>query len=98
MVGTGLTPAKVTDVAMEAPIALPSQGNTITAPITSVDFMTSFVVRVSFSIAQGDANGYLITEYGLASGNNTLIARKVRSVGINKTSDFSPSFSWRIRF
>ena len=96
-VGTGTTPARVTDVALEAPIDLISSQAT-TAPITSVDFLTAFVMRVGFSIALGDANGYLLTEFGLFSGNNTLLARKVRGVGINKTSDFSPTITWRIRF
>ena len=55
-------------------------------------------MRVGFNIAVGDANGYLLTEFGLFSGNDTLLARKVRSVGINTTSDFSPTLTWRIRF
>lgn len=97
-VGTGLTAAKVTDVALEAPVALASAFGATTAPITSVDYLTAFVLRVGFTIAVGDANGNLITELGLFSGNNTLLARKVRSVGINKTSDFAVTLTWRIRF
>lgn len=97
-VGTGLTPAQMTDVALEAPVPLTSQSGAITAPVTSIDFLTSFVVRVGFTIAVGDANGNLLTEFGLYSGNGTLLARMVRSVGINKTSDFSPTLTWRIRF
>ncbi|MDD1733162.1 MAG: hypothetical protein LUQ53_04245 [Methanothrix sp.] len=97
-VGTGLTAARVTDVALEAAIPLASGFGATTALITSVDFLTAFVMRVGFNIAVGDANGYLLTEFGLFSGNNTLLARKVRSVGINKTSDFSPTLTWRIRF
>lgn len=97
-VGTGLTAAAVTDVALEAPVALASASGATTAPITSVDYLTAFVMRVGFTVAVGDANGYLLTEMGLFSGNNTLLARKTRSVGINKTSDFSPALTWRIRF
>lgn len=97
-VGTGLTPARVTDVMLEAPVELASAGMAITAPITSVDFLTAFVMRVGFTVAVGDANGNLLTEFGLFSGNGTLLARKVRSVGINKTSDFAPTLTWRIRF
>jgi hypothetical protein len=55
-------------------------------------------VRVSFTLALGDANGYVITEMGLYSGNSTLMARKIRAVAVNKTSDFSPTLTWRIRF
>jgi len=97
-VGTGLTAAQVTDVALEAPVPLNSQSGGTVAPISSVDFLTAFVVRVGFTVALGDANGYLLTEFGLFSGNGTLLARKVQSVGINKTSDYSPTLTWRIRF
>jgi hypothetical protein len=97
-VGTGLTTAQVTDVALEAPVALASQSGATTAPVTSIDFLTAFVVRIGFTVATTDANGYLLTEYGLFSGNGTLLARFVRSVGINKTSDFAPTLTWRIRF
>lgn len=96
-VGTGTTTPAVTDVALESPIYLSTVINT-TAPIMGVDFLTPFVVRVSYQIAIDDANGYLITERGLFSGNGTLFARHVSSAGINKTSDFSPTLTWRIRF
>ena len=96
-VGTGTTAPAVTDVALQSPITLASVGS-ITAPILGVDFLTPFVVRVSYQIALGDANGFLITERGLFSGNGTLFARHVSAAGINKTSDFSPTLTWRIRF
>jgi len=95
-VGTGLTPAKVTDVALQSPIVLNTGGTT--KPIDAVDFLSPFVVRVAFTLANDDANGYLISEMGLFSGGEALIARKVRAVSINKTSDFSPTLTWRIRF
>jgi hypothetical protein len=97
-VGTGITPAKVTDVSLEAPVVLASGLGATAAPITSIDFITAFVLRVGFTLGIGDANGYLLTEMGLLSGNDTLIARKVRTVGINKTSDAAISLHWRIRF
>lgn len=97
-VGTGLVAAQVTDVALEAPIPLASQGGATTAPVTSIDFLTAFVVRIGFTVASGDANGNLLTEFGLFSGNGTLLARFIKSVGINKTSDFAPTLTWRIRF
>lgn len=96
-IGTGTTAPAVTDVALESPIYLDSATST-QAPILGVDFLTPFVVRVSYQIAIGDANGYLITERGLLSGNGTLFARHVSAAGINKTSDFSPTLTWRIRF
>ena len=95
-VGTGISCAKVTDVALQSPVAL-SSGN-YTAPIDSIDFLSAFVVRVAFTLGLADANGSLITEMGLFSGNNTLIARRVKTVGVAKNSDFEPSFSWKLRF
>jgi hypothetical protein len=95
-VGTGTTAAAVTDVGLEAPVAL-SSGN-FTGPLDSVDFLTAFVVRASFTLGLSDANGSLITEMGLFSGNDSLMARRVRTVGINKTSDFAPTLTWRLRF
>jgi hypothetical protein len=94
-VGTGLTAARVTDVALEAPITLTTG---LTKPIDLVDYLSAFVVRVSFTLGLLDANGYAISEQGLFSGNNTLIARKIRAISINKTSDFSPTLTWRLRF
>ena len=95
-VGTGLTPAKVTDVALQSPVLL--NNALFTKPIDSVDFLSPFVVRVSFTLAVDDANGYILSEQGLFSGGDALIARKIRAVSINKTSDFSPTLTWRIRF
>jgi hypothetical protein len=97
-VGTGITAANVTDISLEAPIQLASQSDATTAPIDSIDFLTPFVLRVAYTIAYGDANGYLIRERGLFSGNSTMIARHVSAAGINKTSDFSPMLTWRLRF
>lgn len=95
-VGTGLTAAKVTDVALEAAVAL--TGGFTTKAIDLIDFVSPFVVRVSFTLSASEANGYVLSEMGLYTGNDTLIARKVRSVSINKTSDFAPTLTWRIRF
>ena len=94
-VGTGLTPANVTDVALQAPVTL-SSGNT-TKAIDSIDFLSPFVLRVSFTLGINDANGYIISEMGLFSGGGALMARKIRAVSINKTSDFSPTLVWRLR-
>ena len=95
-VGTGTRPAKTTDVALQSPVALASAA--YTGPLDSIDFLSAFTVRAAFTLGLADANGSLITEMGLFSGNNTLIARRVRTVGINKTSDFAPTLTWRLRF
>ena len=95
-VGTGRTPAKVTDIALESPVTLDS-GFT-TGAVDSIDFLSAFLVRVSFTLGTADANGYAISELGLFTGSDVLLARKLRSVVINKTSDFSPTLTWRLRF
>jgi hypothetical protein len=95
-VGTGTTAAAVTDVALEAPVALAT--GAYTGSVESIDFLSAFVVRVAFTLGLSDANGSLITEQGLFSGNNSLIARRVRTVGLNKTSDYAPTMTWRLRF
>ena len=95
-VGTGVTAANVTDVALEAPITL-SNGQ-ITKAVDMIDFLSAFVVRVSMTLGLADANGYVVSEMGLFSGNNVLIAHKIRSTSINKTSDFAPTLTWRLRF
>lgn len=95
-VGTGSTAARASDVALEAPVALAS--GSYTASVDSIDFLSAFVVRIAFTLGLADCNGSLIREEGLFSGNDSLMARRVRTVGINKNSEFAPTLTWRIRF
>lgn len=95
-VGTGTTAANVTDVALEAPALLAN--GAYTKGIDTIDFLNAFVVRVALTLGLSDANNKLITEFGLYTGNDTLIARKVKAVSLAKTDQYSPSFLWRIRF
>lgn len=95
-VGTGLTAAQTTDVALEAPITL--SGGGIVKAIDFVDFVSPYAARVSYTLGVNDANGYIISEIGLFSGNNTLMARKVQAVSINKVSDFAVSLLWHVKF
>ena len=97
-VGTGTTAPATTDVALENPIYFdPPTNSIITQAIDGIDFPSAFVARVEFTLGSGDANGYLITEMGLYSGDDTLVARRT-NIGVNKTSDFAPTFTWRVRF
>jgi hypothetical protein len=93
-VGTGFTAPKVTDVSLEAPIAF-SVG-VYTKDIAGIDYPTAFVMRVEFVLGATEANGYLITEMGLYTGDETLVCRRT-NLGINKSSDFVPTLTWRIR-
>lgn len=93
-VGTGTSAPRVTDVSLEAPIQFPDLS--YTKDIAGIDFPTPFVMRIEFVLGATEANGYLITEMGLYTGDSTLIARRT-NLGINKSSDQSPVLSWRIR-
>ena len=55
-----------------------------------------FVAQAEYALGYDDANGYLITEFGLFTGNGTLLARKT-DTGINKTSDNLLTLIHRIR-
>jgi hypothetical protein len=94
--GTGITPPKVTDTSLES--ALPFSDGRYFKGIESLTYIGPFMLRVAFTLGINDGSGYNISEFGLLSGDNVLIARKVRSVAINKTTDFSPTLTWRIRF
>jgi hypothetical protein len=94
--GTGTIAPKITDVSLEAPILL-SNGE-YTKTISGVDFPAPFVARIEFTLGAGDANGFLITEMGLFTQSDTLLCRRTNSVGINKSSDFAPTMTWRLRF
>jgi len=95
-IGTGTTAAQVTDVALAAPILFPS--SLYHKAVDSIDYMSPFVVRVAFTIGTTEANGTLISEMGLLTGGQALVTRKVRATSINKTSDYAPTLTWRIRF
>jgi hypothetical protein len=93
--GTGTTPAAVTDLALESSIDF--GGGVYTKLIDSVDFTAPYIARVSFTIGAGEGNGYLITEFGLFTSANTLFARLL-TPGLSKVSDFRPTYLWRLRF
>ena len=97
-VGTGILPPAVTDTALESPIQLASVGNALVKQINGVDFPAPMVARVDFTLSFDDAVGYYITEMGLFAGDQSSMLARKTNVGLNKTSDFSPTITWRIRF
>ncbi len=54
-------------------------------------------VRFSWSLAASEANGLAITEFGLLTASNTLLARKTRGA-IQKESDLALEGSWTLIF
>jgi hypothetical protein len=93
--GTGTQASKVTDTQLQSPIEF--SAGVYTKNINSVSFPAPYVARVQFTIGASEGNGYAITELGLFSGSGVLLARVIRTA-IPKTSDFSPTLTWRIRF
>ncbi len=106
-IGTGTTPPKVTDVALETPLTFyDSNSDSVPdsqyKPISKASYPYPFIVDIQMDLAYSEANGYLITEFGLFTGSsggggNVLLARKV-VLGYNKQSSLSPSYQWRLRF
>jgi len=86
--GTGTTTPTVTDTGL--------QNSVISKAVEGVDYPSPFVARVEMHLGPSEANGYLLTEWGLFSGNGTLIARKVMT-GLSKSSSIAPTLFWRIR-
>lgn len=64
--------------------------------ITAVDWPQPFIARFEIELNLDEANGFLVREMGLFTGNHTMVARKA-FVGIAKTSQFGLSFLWRLR-
>jgi hypothetical protein len=87
-VGTGTTAPTVADTGL--------QNSVLSKAIEGVDYPSPFVLRVEMQLGPSEANGYLLTEFGLFSGNGTMIARKTQ-VGLSKSAGLSPVCFWRLR-
>ena len=100
-IGTGTTPAAVTDTSLESPLTFYDSNSDTVAdsqlkPVGKASFPSPFIVDFEIPIASTEANGHLITEFGLFSGNGTFLARYV-GLGYQKTNDLAPTFIYRIR-
>lgn len=78
-------------------------GNTaITTPFVKAigghSYPNATTVAFDFTLASDEANGLLIVEFGLMTGNNTLYARKVRQGAIAKEPDLTLTGTWQIMF
>lgn len=91
-VGTGLTPPTVADTSLENAVTL-SNLSTI-APIDGVDYPAPFVTQTRFTLGVNDANGYALTEFGLFSGDGTILMRWV-TPALNKSSAWAPTLVHR---
>jgi hypothetical protein len=104
-VGTGANPntSGMTDLQSPANFYNAGSGPLLaTKPITGVDYPVPFIARVQFQLATTEANGLLLSEFGLYcmdmnGGGTTLLARKT-CTPVPKQSGFAPVWLWRIRF
>lgn len=78
-----------TDTALEAQVLIKN--------LATFDFPTGTSVRMIAFILESEANGFTITEEGLVSADNTLVARRTFP-GLPKTSDFVFEFRHTIVF
>ena len=93
---------RVTKIGFGTDATSPSSGDVglTSSYVKAIDsYSTTDVTSVVFSWTLGtsEANGKAIQEFGLIAVDNTLFARKTRSV-INKTSDLRLEGTWRIQF
>lgn len=94
-VGLGTTPPTVDDVDLESAVD-PLYGTEKLKPVNMIDYPEPFIARVSLTIAEAEAQGLLLTELGLFSGNGTLLNRALFDAPINKTN-LAKTFLWRLR-
>lgn len=102
-VGTGTTAPNVGDTALEAPINLTDTNSdtVLDSPFKAIGAVTwpaPFIVHVEMPLGLSDANGYLISELGLFSEDETIFSRLIMLGKINKDSSQSMVLTWRIRF
>lgn len=71
-------------------------GENFKKQLVSVDWPSPYIVRFEAILGLNEANGFLIREMGLWTMNENLVARKTITP-IQKSSDYSLSFLWRIR-
>jgi hypothetical protein len=81
----------------------PAPGDTeITDPFTkaveSVEYPAPGQVRFNWLVAENEANGMAVMEFGLICADGTLFARYVRQTPLNKDSDFLLEGDWTIEF
>lgn len=59
-------------------------------------FISPGVVKFAWILDYSEGNGYAITEMALKNTNGDMFSRIVRSIPINKTSDFRITGNWQI--
>lgn len=96
--GTGTLPVNVSDVELQNRVEITPGSGTYTKLIDGADFPAPFTTAFNFTLAAGELNGYLLTEFGLYSGNDTLMMRWVLPSGISKSADYVPTLRHRLTY
>lgn len=98
-VGTGVTPPNTANTQLQAQVNLvaPDNAQLSTKLVDYVAYPSPYYAQIYFTLGVNDANGYLITEAGLYSGDNTLLIRWTIP-GIAKDSTFTPTLQHRLAF
>jgi hypothetical protein len=97
--GTGVVPPTTanTQLLTQVPLVAPDSANYNTKLIDYVSYPSPFYAQIYFTLGVNDANGYLLTEFGLYSGDQTLLIRWTIP-GIAKDSTFTPTLQHRLAF
>lgn len=96
-VGTGVKPPTTADTQLQAQVNLvaPDNAQLNTKLVDTTSYPSPYYSQTYFTLGVNDANGYLITEAGLYSGDNTLLIRWTFP-GIAKDSSFTPTLMHRL--
>ena len=102
LLSAGTTTKKVTKIGFGTSGTAAASGDTaltssFVKDLDGYTYPDSTSVLFSWSLAYSEANGKAIQEFGLISLDNSLFARRVRSV-INKTVDLRLEGTWKIQF
>ncbi len=94
-VGTGTSPASLTDLNLQSGVII--SGSSYNKLKTSTTYPTSESVTFHFVLTTTEANGNLLTEFALYDDNNTMFSRVV-TAGYYKDSTTTLTIEWTITF
>jgi hypothetical protein len=102
-IGTGSNPTTASFTSLQSPVAFYNNGSgtlQYTKPIDGIDFPAPFIARVQITLASTEANGILITEFGLycqdINSKITTLLCRTTTPGVPK-ENVSLSWLWRVR-
>jgi hypothetical protein len=94
--GKPISKIAVGDNGLAASVGDVAIANAFSKAITGVSYPDAQSVLISFDIANNEANGMTIREFGLLNADNVVCARKVRDADIVKTNVIRLVGTWKI--